>query len=241
MKQGMRFAALVLVAVASVPASVSAQPQQAVPPTVAVPPVTVIPAPNRPPPPLPMTRVLPRPARDETCLPRTLAVGSEVHAGGGSDRVWAGDAPGKLFGDADDDMLAGGPGDDEIHGGTGADILVGGAGSDLFVLDSADDSPTDENGEWSPLSGDTVVDFTTPDFDKFDLRPLQLLGDEAPPHFHWSGRHPGPYGVWTMPRAGDTVFLIDVDGNAVADLAVRLIGTITLDSSDFCGVARAAQ
>ena len=236
----MRFAALLPVLLGS--ASVGAQPQ--LPPQVS--PVTVVPAPKppqppAPPPAAPVTRVLPRPAKDVTCSPHTGTVLSEVHAGGGSDRVWAGDAPGKLFGDADDDMLAGGPGDDEIHGGTGADILVGGAGSDLFVLDSAEDSPTDENGEWSPLSGDTVVDFTTPDFDKFDVRPLTLLGDFAPLHLRWSGRHPGAHGVWTMPRAGDTVFLIDLDGNAVADIAVRLIGTITLDDTDFCGVVRAAQ
>jgi hypothetical protein len=221
----MRFAALLLVLAA--------------PAAAQVPPVTAVPPPASPPP--PVTRVLPRPAKDVTCSPHTAPVLSEVHAGGGSDRVWAGDAPGKLFGDADDDMLSGGPGDDEIHGGTGADILVGGAGSDLFVLDGADDSPTDENGEWSPLSGDTVVDFTTPDFDKFDVRPLTLLGDNAPLHLRWSGRHPAAYGVWTMPRAGDTVFLIDLDGNAVADVAVRLIGTIALEDTDFCGVVRAAQ
>jgi hypothetical protein len=223
-------------------AATSAGAQQAVPPTLP-PPITVVPQPKpaSPPAPVPTTRVLARPAKDTTCSPRTQSPVSEVHAGGGSDRVWAGDQPGRLFGDADDDMLAGGPADDEIHGGTGADILVGGAGSDLFVLDSVDDSPTDENGEWSPLSGDTVVDFTTPDFDKFDVRPLSLAGDAAPLHLRWSGRRPGAYAVWTMPRAGDTVFLIDVDGNSVADIAVRLIGTITLDEMDFCGVVRGAQ
>ena len=233
----MPIAALLTVLVAS--ASAAAQPQQGLPPTFP-PSITVVP-PKAPPPPVPTTRVLPRPTKDMTCSPHTQAPISEVHAGGGSDRVWAGDQPGKLFGDADDDLLAGGPADDEIHGGTGADILVGGAGSDLFVLDSVDDSPTDENGEWSPLSGDTVVDFTTPDFDKFDVRPLRLWGNAAPLHLRWSGRRPAAYGVWTMPRAGDTVFLVDVDGNAVADIAVRLIGTITLDDTDFCGVVRAAQ
>ena len=226
----------------SLAAMASAQAQPTLPP-----PITVVPAPPPPPAhgqaavPDTLTRVLARPTADHTCSPRTTPIGSEVHAGGGSDRVWAGDADGKLFGDDDDDFVAGGPGNDEVHGGTGADILIGGAGSDLFVLDSADDSPTDENGEWSPLSGDTVVDFTTPDFDKFDVRPLALLGAGAPAHLRWSGRHPAAYGVWTMPRAGDTLFLIDVDGNAVADIAVRLIGTITLDSTDFCGVVRSAQ
>ena len=235
----MRFAAVLLVVLASAPASAAAPPQPGVPPTFP-PSVTVVPAPETPPPP-PATRVLAHPSKDVTCSPRALPPTSEVHAGGGSDRVWTGDAPGKLFGDADDDMLAGGPSDDELHGGTGADILLGGAGSDLFVLDSVDDSPTDEEGEWSPLSGDTVVDFTTPDFDKFDVRPLKLIGEAAPMHLRWSGRRPLAYGVWAMPRAGDTVFLIDLDGNAVADIAVRLIGTITLDDTDFCGVVRAAQ
>ena len=107
-----------------------------------------------------------RASKDATCSPRSAPFVTQIHAGGGSDRVWAGDADAQLFGEADADFIAGGRGEDEIHGGTEADVLVGGAGADRFVLKSTDDSAVDEDGSWSPLSGDTIVDYTTPDRDR---------------------------------------------------------------------------
>jgi len=82
--------------------------------------------------------------------------GSEIHAGGGDDKVtglWGDDllygdsGDDKLFGDAGndrlsggtgDDGLSGGDGDDVLHGGAGIDELVGGAGADTFIFNVGD-------------------------------------------------------------------------------------------------------
>jgi hypothetical protein len=218
------------------PPRITATPKLRTPPPL--PPEAIIylpPAPSPSPLSKQMVRILPNETQDRTCE-RDDSHLPVLRGGAGNERVWSGDGQSRLFGGLGRDFLAGGPLGDELHGGTDLDILIGGSGADRFALDSADDSPADENGSWSPLSGDTIVDLTIGDFDKVDLRALHRNGDDAPPAFRFTGRRPAEYGVWSRPRVGDTEVLIDLDGDARADLALRLLGSINLTPASFCGV-----
>ncbi len=53
----------------------------------------------------------------------------------------------------------------------------------------------------------------------------------------WSGSIPRPYSVWTTPRHGDMIVAADLDGDVIADLAIRLLGDVRPDAASFCGVA----
>lgn len=141
-----------------------------------------------------------------------------------------------MFGDEGRDFLLGSSEDDEINGGDDADIMVGSGGADLFFYDTRFASLADKKGRWSPELGDTIVDFETEDRDKIDLTQMAKYGTEAPKKLSWSKAGAAEYSVWALPRDGDTVFAMDLDGDALADAAVRLLGDIRLTASSFCGV-----
>ena len=162
-----------------------------------------------------------------------------VRGGGGDDRIYGGKVAYRLSGEKDRDFIIGSE-DGEIYGGEDADTLVGYLGADRFVYNSRRDSMADRRGRWSPTTGDTIVDFRSADGDRIDLSHLQLLGVNAPDAYDWSGHQPQPHSVWARPRSGDTVILVDVDGDARGDVVIRLLGRLRLSKNDFCGVVSTA-
>lgn len=160
-----------------------------------------------------------------------------LHGMAGNDHVYGGNMSYRLFGDEDRDFVFGGGTNDEINGGDDADVLAGLGGPDLFIFDTRFASLPDQKGAWSPETGDTIVDFEPTDSDKIDLSGMQKYGLGAPAMLRWSGSVPRPYSVWTVRRHGDTIVAADLDGDVIADLAIRLLGDIRANAASFCGVA----
>jgi len=191
--------------------------------------------------PEPATEFSPRAPRDtDRPEPRDICERQNglrsIHGRGGDDRIYGGSFAYRMFGDEGRDFLLGGSADDEIIGGDDADVLIGGGGADLFVYDTKFSSLPDNKGRWSAKWGDTIVDFRDVDRDKIDLTRMEKYGRDAPRTFPWSGTIPQGYSVWLTPRSGDTVVAVDLDGDAQADFAIRLLGDVRLTESDFCGV-----
>lgn len=175
-----------------------------------------------------------RPRPRDTCERRSgLPI---IHLRAGDDRLYGGAAAYQMFGDEGRDFLLGSSADDEISGGDDADVMIGGGGADLFLFDTKFASLADKKGRWLPGSGDTIVDFEALERDKIDLTQLARYGPDAPSKLAWSASGAAEYSVWAVPRDGDTIVAIDLDGDALADTAFRLLGDIRLSAASFCGV-----
>jgi VCBS repeat-containing protein len=149
----------------------------------------------------------------------------------------AADTADQIFGTSGRDVLKGLGGNDVIHGregidfltgGTGADVLSGGSGADTFVFTATADS----------LAGvgqaDLITDFTTGE-DRIDLSAILPVGALV-----WGGEAPNigtatPFTVTYFFDAGanETVVMADANGDATADLRIRLSGNKALAAADF--------
>lgn len=167
--------------------------------------------------------------------------GDRLDGGYGNDTVLGGDGNDRVIGDTGSDVLLGGNGADALDGGIGADtmdggdgadvltggafgtdIMTGGDGADRFVFAGVDDS-------LATRAADVITDFTV-GVDVIDLSAV-VAGDLA-----FSGF--GPFdGVVPSVRLTQTVdstlVLIDLDGNAKADMQITLTGLLTLTAVDF--------
>lgn len=134
-----------------------------------------------------------------------------------------------LNGGAGNDTLNGGVGDDVLRGGAGKDYLWGGAGSDRFVYNSVSESTANNR--------DIIYDFQS-GADKIDLRAIDaastLSGNQA---FHFIGDDGFSGSAGELRAAytsGYTVISGDVNGDGVADFAIKLQGLSEhLGSGDF--------
>lgn len=147
-------------------------------------------------------------------------------AGGGDDLLLGGAGNDLLRGDRGDDRLEGGSGADRLHGqqgddilvgGAGADIMAGGLGADVFVFTRPSDSARG--------AADRITDFT-PGQDRLDLSALDL---------DLIGRAPltGGREIRFEHRGTETHLLIDVTGDRVPDMVIRMAGRHILDADDF--------
>lgn len=147
----------------------------------------------------------------------------------GDDELHGGAANDSLYGDGGNDILYGDDGRDNLHGGAGNDILIGGANYDQLYGDGGADifrflAVTDS----SAAEPDLIVDFSHAEGDTIDLAAI------AP--FAWLGtgaftNHAGElrYSV----SGGDALVEADVNGDGLADLAIRLKGVTALGADDF--------
>jgi Ca2+-binding RTX toxin-like protein len=145
--------------------------------------------------------------------------GEDTLIGGtGNDSIYGGTGNDILIGQQGNDILLGGDGNDAFRGGEGADILYGGAGSDFFVYGSAA-----EIGIWGAT--DIIRDFQ-PGIDKLNFRGMGL-------HFSGNGglsRSPGELKYFVQ---GSGIFMMgDLNGDAVADFALRLENIYSIAASD---------
>jgi Ca2+-binding RTX toxin-like protein len=147
--------------------------------------------------------------------------GNIIHGGAGNDTI---------FGRGGIDYLTGGAGDDVLVGGADRDRMRGSEGADIFRLESLSDSAPG----WRR---DVIVDFDGAEGDRIDLSLLDAdaaqLGDQA---FFLAGT--GAFGgtageLRYRHEGGLTIIAGDVDGDAVADFEIELVGTIAIEARDF--------
>lgn len=127
------------------------------------------------------------------------------------------------------DRLDGGTGDDQLNGGLGYDILTGGAGADVFeFIESADSSL--ENP-------DVITDFSSADGDLIDLHNIdansQVAGNNG---FTFSGTSAAANALWYEQTDEGILLLADVNGDALEDMGIRLLGVSSVSADDFLSV-----
>jgi Ca2+-binding RTX toxin-like protein len=151
----------------------------------------------------------------------------------GNDRLTGGTGRDVQSGGTGDDFLSGENGPDPLTGNQGLDTLRGGVGADSFIYNGVLDSPTGV----VPLQQDVILDFTQADADIVDLGAIDAAsGTPGNQAFTFIGTAAfgGVAGqLRFQTQDGVTSVLGDVDGNAIADIRIRLIGAIVLTAGDF--------
>ena len=133
-----------------------------------------------------------------------------------------------LIGGAGSDYIVGGSGDDIIAGHGGPDTMWGNGGADTYVFTALTDAPVQANRT-------TIGDFVDGQ-DKIDLtaitttgtnpgQPLAFIGSAA--FSHVAGE------VHQVASSGNTIVEGDVNGDGTADFQIALLGSHTLQPSDF--------
>ncbi|MFD3189219.1 M10 family metallopeptidase C-terminal domain-containing protein [Sedimentitalea sp. HM32M-2] len=152
-------------------------------------------------------------------------------AGNGNDRMFGNNGNDTLKGGGGADRLLGGGGDDRILGGGGEDLLIGGGGLDRLTGEAGADIFCFEQVSDSPTSGapDTILDFQT-GIDQIDLSGLTGPSIVFRGFAGFTGSGPS---LILRQVAGETRVLVDIGGDAVADLRIDLAGLLTPDAGDF--------
>jgi Ca2+-binding RTX toxin-like protein len=130
-----------------------------------------------------------------------------------------------LSGDAGDDVIKAAGGNDFLRGGVGADELTGGAGNDTFVYDALAESTVAGPGR------DTIRDFSPGDV--IGLTQLEASTGES---FTFIGTAAFSHTAGELQysiHAGNTFVSLDANGDAVSDFSIELLGSHTLQQSDF--------
>ncbi|TRW92845.1 calcium-binding protein [Paracoccus sp. M683] len=154
-----------------------------------------------------------------------------IFAGLGNDNVQGGAGNDTLHGGLGNDILIGGAGADRIIGGQGADRMTGSAGADVFVFQTLADSTTAVAGR------DVITDFSFAQGDLIDLSALDartnVAGNQAF-SFVGTGGFTGNAGELAYRSvAGGTLIVADVNGDRIADLAILLDDSLTLNANSF--------
>lgn len=140
----------------------------------------------------------------------------------GADRLMGGDG---------NDRIRGGDGDDRLFGGGGRDSLSGGTGNDRFIFETEADLGA------TLSSSDVIADFVRGDGDRISLGDLDAIAGTAENDaftFIGGNAFSGTAGELRYSfDGGRTVVEMDVNGDSVADLFLRLDGEIDLVSRDF--------
>jgi Ca2+-binding RTX toxin-like protein len=123
-----------------------------------------------------------------------------------------------LLGQRGNDVLDGGAGNDRLTGGLGQDDLIGGLGRDVFDFNAVGESPRG--------TGHDVVSFRHGDGDKIDLATIDaradLAGNQA---FSFIGASAFT-GVDGQLRFAGGLLQGDVNGDRVADIEIKVIGSL---------------
>lgn len=148
----------------------------------------------------------------------------------------------RLHGLAGNDLLVGFGGDDIMSGGDGQDILRGGAGRDFL----RGDANTTEHDvfDYNKLSEstrqaagrDVIMDFQhgTDDIDLSTIDANALVGgNQAFKFIGGANFHHHAGEVRAFAQGANTMIAADVNGDAIADFAILLRGTVTLNKFDF--------
>ncbi|QZH74392.1 MAG: sulfatase-like hydrolase/transferase [Erythrobacter sp.] len=171
-----------------------------------------------------------------------------LHGDGGNDLILGGVGNDVLYGGTGNDTLRGGANMDTLHGEDGADILDGGDGVDLLIGGANRDVMTGglradvfafDDGDFAGLAANTadrIKDFNRLEGDNIDLSAVDAILGGADDAFDYIGSDAfsGTAGELRWEHVGsNTMIFMDVDGDALADYAIRLDGTINLAESAF--------
>ncbi len=153
----------------------------------------------------------------------------QINGGFGQDFLWGGMGNDTLSGNAGHDVLRGRGGNDTLIGGAGKDLLIGGLGADVFVFNSAADSP-DKNNKF-----DRIADFET-GIDHLDFSALAALNGGLAYSYLGESTFSGTGGgeiVTQLLADGNTVMLLDTDGNGRSDMRILFNGALSFTADDF--------
>jgi Ca2+-binding RTX toxin-like protein len=134
-----------------------------------------------------------------------------------------------LLGSNHDDKLSGDGADNWLGGGHGTDTLKGNGGADTF-----DFRPyrTDLGAQ-----ADSILDFSQAEGDKIQISPLESAGPYGGAlYFAFIGddAFSGEAGELRFEHSGSDTWLSgDSDGDAVADVQIKCVGTIAFTANDF--------
>lgn len=155
-----------------------------------------------------------------------------LEGGAGADRLNGYFGNDTLRGGDGADRLNGGGNADWLDGGKGRDLLTGGAGSDDFAFLGLYQSGN------SAATADVITDFSHAEWDLIDLSALDantgVAGNQAF-DFIGNGAFTGTRGElrYAFDASGDTLVQVDVNGDSVADMMIRLTGHHDLVADDF--------
>lgn len=137
----------------------------------------------------------------------------------------------RMLGYGGNDTLYGNVGNDTLNGGRGKDQLIGQSGRDVFVFERTADSGA------AATSSDVIWGFVHRQ-DRIDLHLIDAFArTSGNDKFIWKGT-----GAFTSASKGEvrfqkfkdyTMVFIDTDGDARAEMAIRLKGLQNLTASDF--------
>jgi Ca2+-binding RTX toxin-like protein len=146
-----------------------------------------------------------------------------LDGGEGRDQLAGGLGADVLNGGLRSDRLLGGEGEDLLVGGGGADTLTGGLGPDRFVFLTSFDSLR--------TAMDRITDFDLADGDRIDLSAVDAdvftAGDQAFVVVAGFTETAGEVRLIQDLARGRTTLEADVNGDAVADLVVRVDSLLT--------------
>lgn len=151
-----------------------------------------------------------------------------LYGGSGADVIMGNKGSDRIYGETGADIIYGGAGADVIAGGGGADRMYGGidASRDVFVFQAVGDSPRGTTRD--------ILNQFTRGIDDIDLSRLDAktstYGDQA---FTFSGSTAAANSVWFKAYNSGVVVRADVNGDAIADLEVGVLGVSTLSAGDF--------
>lgn len=137
-----------------------------------------------------------------------------------SDIIYGGKGSDKIDGGNGTDRLYGGSGKDILIGGGGQDVLYGGSGADTFVYNAASDAGT-------LTTHDIIRDFKA-GTDHIDFHAFMAGG-----HFIGSASFVADEGPSVRYVKSTGLVIGDVDGDGVADFAIKLSNHAALTESDF--------
>jgi hypothetical protein len=134
-----------------------------------------------------------------------------------------------LSGLAGNDTLVGGDGDDILIGGLGKDTLTGGLGADTFRY-------LQESIGVGSSELDNITDFSTAEGDRFDFSAIDAdSGEDGDQAFvlaqNGFTKAAGEMFVFYTASQDQTVIRLDVDGDGLADLQLRVSGDVTGDTA----------
>ena len=148
-----------------------------------------------------------------------------------NDSLNGGDGDDTLNGQSENDVLIGGDGDDLLIGGRGKDVLTGGNGADVFQFTAIFHSSP------AQVNADIITDFL-PGEDLINLSGIDANRGNSGANdvfvFIGAGPFTGVAGqLHYIQSGGNTYIEMDVNGDMLADSAIRLNGLFTLSGGDF--------
>ena len=148
------------------------------------------------------------------------AYGDRIEGRGGADMISGGGG---------NDIIDGGAGNDRLNGEAGADILTGGLGADIFEFASIADSAL--------ATGDRIIDFSRQQGDIISLANIDAKSATAANDafkFIGTKAFSKEAGQLRYDQFGGNSYVSgDVNGDAIADFQIEIVGSVKFAASDF--------